>query len=164
MSENSIDNRKSPQPQATDLAWAAGIIDGEGHIRLTLCKPGINRRATPGYQLCLAVRMTCEATIRRLYLIFGSGTVIPVRPRNPQKHKPTFQWRVSDQGAADVLIAISPYMTTKLSQAEIGIEFRRLCRQISPAGRGISYSAEMVELRRNYFDRMQRLNRKGPTQ
>lgn len=69
----------------TEHAWAAGIVDGEGCISITMQKPGVNRRKTPGFQVRISVRMTCERTIKRLYDLYG-GTFKLSLSRNPEKH------------------------------------------------------------------------------
>lgn len=145
----------------TDLAWAAGIIDGEGHIGMTLSKVGVNRRRTPSVQVRISVRMTCERTIRKLYELFG-GTFKLSLPKNPERHKLVYEWFIGDLDTFDVLCDLLPYLVTKQDQAQLVIEYRNECCPSGHRGRGYLCSVGLVKRRLEFFHTMAELNRRGP--
>lgn len=146
----------------TDLAWAAGIIDGEGAVSMSRARAGVNRRVTESFQVRVNVKMTHEPTIRRLYEIFGGVFKPGGKVRNPEKHKATYEWYVGDLKAAEALRRIVPYTVTKRDQVLLVLEYRERCCSVRHLGRGATCSSELVELRRAYFGRLRELNRKGP--
>lgn len=85
---------------AVDIAWVAGIIEGEGWIGLR----GSQR------QCHINVSMTDEDIIRRLHETTGEGHV-GFTPMRGNMTKPQWLWRVSDKrGVARVLCAIAPLL------------------------------------------------------
>lgn len=141
----------------TDAAWAAGILDGEGYIGMTRCWPGTNRRRSIGYQLRISVRMTHRDTIWRLARIFDCGTLKQCRPQNVKRHKPAFEWFVSDRAMVLVLQQVLPYLTTKKDQALLALSYATSCS----GDRGV-VPRQLQRRRDQHFQRMTRLNRKGP--
>lgn len=101
-------------------AWAAGLIDGEGCIRLT--KKLNNNR--PSYTLILKVDMTHKATINRLRMIFGCGGDY-THPGN-KKQGYIVQWNGVE--AYRILKLLLPYLFTKKYEAELGIEYWEKCQ------------------------------------
>lgn len=102
------------------LAWAAGIIDGEGHIGI--------RRPWPEKQtlrLYLDVSNTHIATIQRLVAIFGGLWRVSQRKGNRQ---PIAVWTVSHRKAERILRDVLPYLFTKREQAVGALEYRKLVR------------------------------------
>ena len=88
----------------TDLAWAAGIIDGEGCILAYETKAGCALRLT--------VRMVHKPTVIRLCTLFG-GKV----KRCPTKHRMAWEWMRAGQQAAYILKQLQPYMVTKAEES-----------------------------------------------
>ena len=99
----------------TDLAYAAGIIDGEGSI-------GIYRQ--PTYLTWITVRNTNEWICQWLRFAFG-GYVYTHTYKPPHlKWKDSWQWRITGSDAADFLRLILPYLRLKKPQAELAIAFQ----------------------------------------
>ncbi len=100
----------------TDLAYAAGIIDGEGWI-------GIGRKG--GKRLDSYCRVTVGNTnewlVKWLQVTFG-GT-ISISNRNPAKWKRQYYWNLNEHETLDFLKVIYPYLRIKRPQAEIAIQF-----------------------------------------
>lgn len=105
----------------TDLAWAAGIIDGEGCISIVRMKPSANYPHLR-YELRIAVKMIHKPTVERIKSIFGRGT-ITVRHRANQRNQ--FNWLVGIHNASAVLRLVLPYLVTKRAEAELGLEFEQ---------------------------------------
>jgi hypothetical protein len=81
----------------TDLAWLAGIIEGEGYI-------GFEKN---GYRLQLD--MTDEDVVLRAYELMGVGT-FRVKP-TPENRKTIFRWSVrKKEDVVYILYNIQPFM------------------------------------------------------
>lgn len=109
--------------QITDLAWAAGIIDGEGCI-------GLHRHGGPTknwWSLILKVTMGHEPSIRRLHDLFGEGSVQNQRPSRGQQHyNVAWSWLCTTRQVERVLAQVRPYLVTKAAEADLALEYLRL--------------------------------------
>jgi hypothetical protein len=100
-----------------DLAWAAGLIDGEGCIQIA-------KRSTKnghGYVLSFMVNMTHEATILRLRDLFGFGSITPLKTTHK---RPQWRWVLGCAQAEILLRMVRPYLVTKAREADIALEYR----------------------------------------
>lgn len=92
-----------------DIAWAAGIVEGEGTFVFFKRK---NRPNT--YCRRIGVEMTDRDVVLRLKNAFGVGNVVGPRIRPPRK--PSWIWQVQkDQDIFDVLIKLAPYLGERRS-------------------------------------------------
>jgi len=94
-----------------DIAWAAGIFEGEGSIILR--PAGRNR---PGYQRRLQVPMTDEDVVVRFWEVVDAGNVRKDKFRRPG-HK--WQWRWTCSRWADterILRSFLPYLMSRRRQ------------------------------------------------
>ena len=102
----------------TDLAYVAGIIDGEGWIRIH------NRKIKNGnqnYALQVGVGMTNECLINWLKFCFG-GSVLQ---RNQIGNRKTrYDWALATKQAGDFLKLVLPYLKIKRPQAELALKFQ----------------------------------------
>jgi hypothetical protein len=142
----------------TDLAWAAGIIDGEGALMMTRARPGVNRRKTMGYQIRVSVRMTHLPTIERLGSILGGIVKQAGKVKCPSKHRQAYEWIIFDADTECVLPKLLPYLTTKVEQAKLLLEFRNVC--FPPVSGTVPPKLEAK--RTEYFNRLAVLNKRGP--
>lgn len=92
----------------TDIAWAAGIFDGEGTGGLWPYKQRGGVITKPE----MALSMTCEKTIRTFHEVVGVGTVYTLKLRE-EHHKPQWRWAVAYRGALAVAQLFFPYAVTK---------------------------------------------------
>ena len=97
------------------LAWAAGIIDGEGCISLG---PTSGR-----VQLILHVGQVDIRMLQKLYSIFG-GIIKPMKDHRPRR-RAVWRWRVRGDQAAQVLKLILPWLVIKHEQAELALLSRQ---------------------------------------
>ena len=97
-----------------NLAWVAGIVEGEGHIVWTKPQPVREDGRWPGGQsLTVGVGMTDKDVIDRLYEIIGGGTIYgPYQPK-PITRKPIYQYRVVSAEAYAILVAIFPWLHSR---------------------------------------------------
>lgn len=117
---------------ATDHAWAAGIIDADGHITIA-------RKASGYYSLTVVVAQAGDTTppvIARLHEMYG-GNLWHSRKVLPRR--PIWHWQVTSAQAGAVLEQIAPYLVGKAEQGRIALEYRALVgvpgARISPAAR-----------------------------
>lgn len=117
--------------KSTHLAWAAGLIDGEGCLSITkhpAChyKKAVRDRYVP----LLKVTMCHKDTIERLQRLFNTGSFshsvkMPVR-------SDTYTWLCNAKQAKPVLQMLLPYFVTKYDEALVLLEYLNL----PPAPRG----------------------------
>lgn len=95
-----------------NLAWLAGIIDGEGCIFST----PVGKKGRRGTQLSFTLGMSHQSTIRRVKKYFQMGTVRRREIKSPRK-KLHWRWEVHCQRATACVRLILPYLHTKKKQA-----------------------------------------------
>ena len=107
----------------TDLAYFAGILDGEGSITIgvdkTISKTGKTRIT---YRLRVDVGNTNEWLIQQLKFAFGGCVVL--RREQTVKTQTIWAWRVSCLDALRFLQAIYPYVKIKKPQVDLAIKFQ----------------------------------------
>ncbi len=108
----------------TDLAWAAGIIDGEGCILLNIA----HTNTGTAYVLRVIVSNTSILMLNRLKEIFGVGNVIPRwkdQSKRPKNARMAWYYEASTKKAEYVLNLVLPYLVNKKPEAEIGLLSRK---------------------------------------
>ena len=97
-----------------DLAYIAGIVDGEGYIGLINQESGKRRIA-----LRLTVVMNNHAVMRWLCKTTGLGA-LKREPRHIRGNRQeSYRWQVTCRQAAHLLMALYPFLKVKRQQAEI---------------------------------------------
>lgn len=137
----------------TDLAWCAGIIDGEGTI--TFKTNSHNTSIVP----TITFTMTHEQTVRHFKSIVQVGTVTKQNFEQSPNHKDKFMWLCGSVINA-ILVAklIEPYLITKKQQAKLVLEFASKCI----VGKGKLISIEVQAFRSILLEEMKEINKKGP--
>jgi hypothetical protein len=102
--------KRSPE-ELCWMAWAAGIMDGEGCIHLQ--KP---RGREINARLLVAVTNTDRTMLEKLVALFGGHITAMGAIR--AHHKPRFQWRLEGYTALDCLRRIQPWLITKAERAK----------------------------------------------
>ena len=117
-----------------DLAYAAGILDGEGSICLTKNRSG--RWPSPQ----VAVASTDRELLDWLREQF-SGSISIKKPRR-STHQVSYDWKLTDQNALRFLQLVRPYLRIerKISRADLLLE-----AYLSATPRNGRYTAEMAE-------------------
>lgn len=147
-----------------DLAYAAGIIDGEGTIGITELMPnnrarsnGTRVRKSPQHRIYVAVTMTDASVPMWLHATFG-GNIQSLAPRQSQ-HKPTVRWSMSSKRAAEFCSLVMPYLKVKRLQAELAVRFfdEHLTKTYTSAG----VPLDEVARRRSFVSEIKLLNKRG---
>ena len=141
--------------EETELAYTAGIIDGEGSIGLYLnrCK-----KQKDFYQMRVTVRNTNEWLVQRLKITYG-GYFYPSRYGDKEmakNWKPQWQWIIAANKALVFLKLIYPYLRLKKPQAEVAIRFQEMRR-----GQGYHFTEEETAIAEVERILMGNLNKRG---
>lgn len=99
--------------EQTDLAYAAGIIDGEGSV--TIQRQGLRNIGVP----IVTVGMTHLPTLQFLKALLG-GTVHEMRRAS---RRPMWRWYSGGQVAVNALASLQPFLRTKTAQAWLACEY-----------------------------------------
>lgn len=148
----------------TQLAYLAGIVDGEGSYNLKLQK---NRMSL---DLMLHVFNSDRSLMDWLTENFG-GTFYEIHRRSRLERpqwQPVYNWNLRGEAARDLSAKLAPFLIIKKAQAELAVEFWDN-RQATPrtgekvgGGRGRNRpSDEVIAMRLSYKERMHALNRKN---
>ena len=135
-----------------ELAYLAGIIDGEGCISLSTGKT--SRRIRHSTQVFIG--NTDERLIHWLHQRFGGS--IGVRQRQNASHKPLWYWLVSGAAIEPILRATLPYLRLKHAQACLVLEYRST---IAPIGSNQPTPVEVVSQREQLKSNLSVLNHRG---
>lgn len=109
------------KPKFEDLAYAAGIIDGEGCIGIYGNK---DKRIPLGkyYRLTVQVGMSDKEPVEFLYRTFG-GSLSEANGRKPT-YRTRYHWCLAARQARKFLELVKPYLKSKQNQAELAITFQ----------------------------------------
>lgn len=102
----------------TTLAYLAGLIDGEGYIGIKKS----NRSPGPIYHERIQVRMVHEEAIALLAETLG-GNYYRERP-HADDGRPLYCYQASDRKAANIVLALLPYLRVKRLAALNLLELR----------------------------------------
>lgn len=145
--------------EETILAYAAGLLDGEGHVGILATK------ATPPYRsgrhrLVVGICMTEESVIRWLAETFGAN----VYTKKPRLGRRTVAFVADWQSlrAADFLRKVQPWLRVKSGHAALAIEFQESCtawdQSHAPQQRFRKLPEEEIERRHSYYLRLRSFN------
>ena len=130
--------------RATDLAWCAGIMDGEGCISVNRSAPNSSKgEVSTKYSLRVVVSMIHLPTIERLKSILG-GRILPQKSGSVEKRRMRAMWSATDP--AGVLRQLIPYLVCKQAEARLGIEYAALPKPLRWAGSPAALQAERDRL------------------
>lgn len=134
----------------TQLAYTAGIVDGEGCISV--------HRQKRSHTIRVHVTNTNADLIARLLDWFGGHVYASIR-KNP-RHKDAFVWEVSALQAGIFLQQILPFLFLKRAQAEVVLELQatKIRKGRTPV------SAEVLSQRFQFARAISVLNLKGQLQ
>lgn len=115
------------------LAYIAGIIDGEGCITLALSHKIINVGKVPSpIVLVTMTNLDCVTTLHKITGV-GRFTIIHGKRADSFQHKTAYRWNVRQRLEVYVLLkSICPYLVVKKRQADVVLEFvKRRMQDIS---------------------------------
>jgi hypothetical protein len=151
-----LDARRKQPPQVlrpTELAYIAGVIDGEGTI-------GIYRLGSTGYYQMKVCISNCSRPLLEWVRERVGGALVRVAKATPKKRE-AWQLVISQYQAAPLLLECRGYLQVKRAQADLAV---RYMEEYEPARGRASPTEQQVARRRWYWDETRRLNRRGPPQ
>ena len=101
----------------TDLAYVAGLFDGEGSISIVKNKKWNN------HTLQISLGSTDEWICQSLKMMFGGN--ISLKNETHDGIRACWQWSNGSRKAYNTLLLIVPYLRIKRPQAEIAIKFQK---------------------------------------
>jgi len=114
----------------TDIAWAAGLIDGEGCISIRKSKPNIEYgEKNYVYNATLTVGMTHLPTVEKLNTIFPGYMQCCIREN--ENWKTQIRWYAKNIELLGILQTLLPYLICKKDDAKTTIEFLMLPKATS---------------------------------
>ncbi len=114
-------------PTELEKAYLAGLMDGEGHIGITIGRQRPNGQWWT-HTLIVTISSTHLVTLRWVQTLWPKGCLV-VR-QQPQQRIPIGNLRWSSAAAVAVLDDVLPYLRIKAAEAAIGIQFSE---EINPA-------------------------------
>jgi len=140
------------------LAYLAGIIDGEGSIHISKNKKGYKIGAkNPSHNLRLYITSTNKTLIDWLCLQFGGNTVYKKQHKNNKNQKASWDWYIDATKAVTILKAVYSYLLIKKPQAQLAIEFQK--QKTNKSGKKLT--PQIIQIRDNYKNKMMILNKRG---
>jgi len=139
-----------------ELAWAAGILDGEGCISISSRKA--DREHQQQHQFTVTVSCCDWRIPRKLLELFGGRINTFHNARKKPQWREAMRWNVYQRQAAATLEAVMPYLISKREQAEVALEF---IGTIAPYGKGRPYrlDSSVVTRREEMAQRLRVLKR-----
>ena len=119
----------------TEMAWLAGLIDGEGSVGITLSAQGV---LTPQLQIAMTCERTIQAALDIVTRLGLQGARYVYQQRDP-RHQCVHHLHVARMvDVHRLVVAVQPYSVTKQGQITAVAEFtasRLECRGIDAQGR-----------------------------
>jgi hypothetical protein len=140
----------------TDLAYAAGLFDGEGCISINRVKPARNPNLKDGFQLRCSISITDEPIMDWFQELFGGYVMFRQRTRAQDY----WQWVVTSNNAYNFLETMEPYLRLKKQQAQIGIEFTKFRKENAALNKTQEYWDKNFE----YYEGVRKLNARWGTE
>lgn len=150
-----VDQRR--EPTLADLGWAAGILDGEGCIHIAR-QPYNKSGRRDTYPLRLHISQTSQGVLEEFEWVVGLRGHISSPP--PTKKQTRICHGLTYQGLAAIVVLsrLQSMLRLKRDQCELAFEYQERCqihRHWGPKG----CPEDIWELRRWYYERMQRIKR-----
>src|SRR5215831_13337245 len=133
-----------------DLAYTAGLVDGEGHVGLF--------KWGSSFLPILVVTNTDERLPNWLQAHFGGELQYHDRRRS-EIHKPRINWRLNGKRATSVLKLVLPYLVLKGEQARLAISYYTGQTSFHLGSRKLPETE--YERRKQLHDQMKQLNKRG---
>lgn len=137
-----------------DLAYIAGLFDGEGCITYT-------RKGKAGMGLLVTLGQTEEYLIRWLQIAYSGSVYIRKPPVLFPNAKMLYVWRLFGRQASNFLKDIVPYLKVKKPQAELALRFQGYLDSGHWGGKGHPLTEEQKAIRETYSIMISNLNKRG---
>ena len=116
-----------------DLAYAAGLFDGEGCIFIHRTTHETRNGLSYSYTLGVVVSMVDREPVAFMGELFGGS--VRGRPVQGTMRRPQYYWRLQGKNALACLLLVRPYLRSKVAQADLGIAFGERMAMVGNPGR-----------------------------
>ncbi len=144
----------STEPSSTDIAYAAGVVDGEGCIHIA--KTQLRGRQHPSYRLALSITQNHRGLLERVARTLRVPDRIYLVKRTTATNRDVYTLQISDQHAYGALQTMLPYLTRKGPEAQVGIEvYERGRMRVHPGPAG--HPPDVWKIREKAYRKLQRM-------
>jgi hypothetical protein len=110
-------------PREIDVAWAAGLLDGEAWIGVSCTRqPG---RKNPTYRPVVTVVQNCPQTLARLRWVLGESSHLHELTRRMAHNRQVYSLTYDGAHALRVLARVAPFLVRKRMEARVALSYRR---------------------------------------
>lgn len=143
-----------------DMAWAAGLFDGEGCVHIAKQTYGKKTGRQPTYRLRVSVHQTRLAVLHEFEWAVGLCGTYPRQTVTNKQRRVCHALVYDGVTAFKLLERMSEFLRRKAPQARLAKEFRRECAvHVHPGPNG--HDKSIWDLRRWYYAQMRLLNKEG---
>lgn len=108
-------------PRLLQLAWAAGIFDGDGCVIISnTLQPGRKNRT---YRLTLSLVQNCYCTIEHFRDTLALPNFLAKIRRTKKHNRQVYDLRYDGRHAVAALKLMQPYLVRKSTEGEVALEF-----------------------------------------
>lgn len=133
----------------TELAYIAGLIDGEGSVQL------IRQISNTSYKAYFSLILSISNTdVRVIEWLLNCAGGHKAEFEGKENRLNSFKWWMSDSKAQDLLYRVRPYVVLKVEQIDLVLDIR-----FNPLKN--TYSIEEEQFRTRVFLELQALHRRG---
>jgi hypothetical protein len=138
----------------TDLAYLAGLLDGEGVITIAKVRPVPHvKDGNPRYFAKIEIQMSDREPIEHVARLYERHIMLKKPSANMKKPAYRISWQAKI--AAELARQVLPYLILKLPQALVLIEFQTAMTAEGYTGR--RKTPEQIAMRESYFLEMRKL-------
>ena len=142
-----------------DLAYLAGLFDGEGCIHINKWPNSLKNGHQ--YGLLVQIKMCDGRLLKDLHEKYGGNLNLAKRSLENKNHSDILIWRLECRKAMAFLVQLLPYLRLKRIQAEVGIRFQEA---MPLRGRGrYPVTVEEIEFREQCYLTLRELKQSEKT-
>lgn len=150
-----------------EVAYVAGLFDGEGHIAIVRALASDNRTDPPrrylrfGLVCAISLSRPGRETLEWIHRAFGGSLRYQEGKRSYDRGVyRRWDWRVASREAAAFLRAVRPLLRIKGEEADVALSFQAT---MGPAGRGrgVSTPQDVIEHRETAFLKIRDIRKRG---
>lgn len=120
---------KLKKARAVELAWVAGLMDGDGHISVHWVD-GSHRKIY--FRVRASITNCDRSAMERVQQILGEGRVTQPRYHRSEVWRPISTWTSDGAAAQRALVPLMPYLYIKKEQARLVLMLPHRSRAEAP--------------------------------
>ena len=101
------------QMTGEEIAWMAGLFDGEGSVAFP--RRGLH------HNIRLSIASTTFDLLDRILVVTGTGAIVGIREHKNPLHSRSASWAVSGDRARELLALMRPWLIAKAHNADIAL-------------------------------------------